>query len=222
MSGATDYQVQKGDAIEAIAEAHGFRSWEAIWNHPNNADLRQQRKSPQILAPGDTLHIPAKEPKEFKCQTNRVHTFVLRVPKRVIQQQFLDDEGEPHVGARYELDVEGQKLSGMTNGKGQLHAELPMEAKAATLKIWLGAENDEPDEYELNFGHLDPVDTIEGAQSRLVNLGYECPASGSLDDPTKAAVKEFQAAMGMTPTGELDPATQAALEDAHDKALDAQ
>ena len=47
-------------------------------------------------------------------------------------------------------------------------------------------------------------------------MGYVCEVSGSLDDPTKEALHAFQVDHGVEPTGELDPATAAKLNELHD------
>ncbi|MBI4950473.1 MAG: LysM peptidoglycan-binding domain-containing protein [Myxococcales bacterium] len=55
------YTVQPGDYLVKIAAEHGT-TWEAIWSHPANAELRQKRGSPDILYPGDVLAIEAAAP----------------------------------------------------------------------------------------------------------------------------------------------------------------
>ena len=48
------YTVRQGDSIASIAFDHGFR-WETIWQHPNNAGIRELRENPYVLHPGDEL-----------------------------------------------------------------------------------------------------------------------------------------------------------------------
>ncbi|MEZ4446256.1 MAG: LysM peptidoglycan-binding domain-containing protein [Polyangiaceae bacterium] len=49
--------VKTGDYLVKIAFEHGT-TVAAIWQHPDNAALRAQRGSPDILYPGDVLFIP--------------------------------------------------------------------------------------------------------------------------------------------------------------------
>ncbi|MFH1075402.1 MAG: hypothetical protein V1753_00935 [Pseudomonadota bacterium] len=53
-----DYIVKQGDCIESIAFKHGL-FWETVWNHPNNQQLKQERKNPNILLAGDKVFVPA-------------------------------------------------------------------------------------------------------------------------------------------------------------------
>ena len=52
-----DYPVKQGDSLASIAFDHGL-FWQSVWNHPNNARLKQQRGSPNILKPGDVVFVP--------------------------------------------------------------------------------------------------------------------------------------------------------------------
>lgn len=58
MVATTVYIVKPGDWLAKIAEEHGS-TVSAIWNHPENAEHRATRGSPDVLYPGDVLHIPA-------------------------------------------------------------------------------------------------------------------------------------------------------------------
>ncbi|WP_316858005.1 type VI secretion system tip protein TssI/VgrG [uncultured Cohaesibacter sp.] len=47
-SGTTPYKVQSGDTLPSIAGRHNTH-WRLIWDHPDNADLREKRKEPNVL-----------------------------------------------------------------------------------------------------------------------------------------------------------------------------
>lgn len=51
------YVVEQGDWLAKIADEHDT-TVAAIWNHPANAAHRAKRGSPDVLYPGDVLHIP--------------------------------------------------------------------------------------------------------------------------------------------------------------------
>ncbi|NUO48970.1 MAG: LysM peptidoglycan-binding domain-containing protein, partial [Polyangiaceae bacterium] len=57
MMATTTYIVEYGDWLAKVAEEHGT-TVSAIWNHPENAEHRAKRGSPDVLYPGDVLRIP--------------------------------------------------------------------------------------------------------------------------------------------------------------------
>src|SRR5574342_90937 len=74
---AEDYRVQEGDCVNSIAFDRGLY-WEAVWNHGNNAQLKQLRKNPNILKPGDILHVPDLTLEEQSRATEQRHKFKLK------------------------------------------------------------------------------------------------------------------------------------------------
>jgi hypothetical protein len=72
--GSGEHIVQQGECILSIARDHGHL-FETIFSHPNNAQLRAIRKDPNILLPGDRVHIPEKQRKQAPCQTAMNHVF---------------------------------------------------------------------------------------------------------------------------------------------------
>ena len=75
-------------------------------------------------------------------------------------------------------------------------------------------EPTEPDweEHRIQLGHLDPIDTIEGIQGRLLNLGYYEGSLDGIEGPVlELAVVMFQADHDLTPSGIIDDQTRAEL-----------
>ena len=52
------YTVKKGDSLSSIARTHGVRSWQELYNHPDNAAFRSKRPNPNLIYPGDVVMIP--------------------------------------------------------------------------------------------------------------------------------------------------------------------
>jgi N-acetylmuramoyl-L-alanine amidase len=67
--------VQEGEHLSSIAKRFGFRNFETIWEHPNNAELRQLREDAHVLNPGDALFIPDRELKKEQRPTGKAHIF---------------------------------------------------------------------------------------------------------------------------------------------------
>lgn len=51
----TIHRAAQGECLSTIAARYGFSRWQALFNHPDNAALEAQRKSPNLLEA--RLHI---------------------------------------------------------------------------------------------------------------------------------------------------------------------
>jgi hypothetical protein len=218
--GTGNYTVQKGDCITSIASRTGH-FWKTLWEHPDNAPIRDARKSPNILLPGDVLTVPPLRKKQQDCATDKLHKFVRKgVPARLrirVMQEPEDppEDGsgpleEPRANQDYLLDIDGDVRSGTTDGDGWIDVTIPCEALQGKLTIG-------PDKFQIqiDLGYLDPEDDITGLQGRLTNLGYTCMPTGTLDEDTRAALVLFQTERKLEPTGEFDDATRAKLHELH-------
>jgi hypothetical protein len=214
---AETYTVQQGDTLASIAFAKGFLRWQPIWEHEQNAGLRTKRKDPHILYPGDSVFIPDKTIKKFDCQTKKLHTFRLKKPRLHFEQLLLDHEDQPYANKAFTLVAGDQTIEGRTDGDGRVSEEIPFDAPSVVLTLFK-IEGDAASAltWEVDLGHLDPIDTTEGVQGRLANLGYRCKVTGTLDDQTKAALRAYQDDEGLKVTGEIDESTRTRLSKHHD------
>jgi N-acetylmuramoyl-L-alanine amidase len=204
-----DYEVEQGDCISSIAYDNGF-FWETIWNHPNNADLKNLRKDANALLPGDVVYIPDLEQNEVPGATEQQHKFRLKgVPAGLIIR-LMDPDG-PRAGLSYKLIIDGIVTSGQTDANGTITASISPSAREGTLIV-----GDEGEEYDLDLGYIDPVEEICGMQERLANLGfYSGDSTGVNDEDTQNAIKAFQLAYNLTQSGDPDASTQAKLKDVY-------
>jgi hypothetical protein len=208
---ATKHIVKQGECIESIAFEHGF-FWGTVWNHSKNKELRELRKSPNVLRPGDEVHIPVKRYKAVDCQSGKRHVFRLKgVPSKLKIVVKVEDEVQANVP--YVLDVDGKRYKGKTDGEGRLEHPIPPRAKQGKLLI---GEGEEQQELDLALGHVDPVEEVSGIQARLNNLGFFCgEEDGELDPLVEQAIMDFQAHHELEPTGEIDDATKSKLLEEH-------
>ncbi|HWM90819.1 MAG TPA: peptidoglycan-binding protein [Thermoanaerobaculia bacterium] len=207
------HTIRAGECIESIALHYGFFA-ATLWDHPENAGLRELRDNPHVLEPGDVLFIPDKQTKKVRIATGRRHVFRRRgVPAKF--RVVLEREGEPRADLAYTLSFRGQESSGVTGSDGVVEAWIPPDLEVAELRIG------DAESYHFDLGRLLPVATEEGFRTRMTNLGYNLPTRDD-DEPEafharrlRAAVRRFQRDYGIEVTGAIDEATQRALIDAH-------
>jgi len=204
------HEVKQGEHLYRIARLYGFTQLDAIWDHPGNAQLRQERDNPHVLYPGDLLFIPEKTEKSEPCATDRKHRFHIQGGPLRLKLMLTDESDEPLADTRYQLRVHGEAGEGTTDGAGRLERVIVAQAEEAVLDI-----------HELRIpiriGHLDPVDRFSGQSARLNNLGYDAGPVVEVDEERfRSAVEEFQCDQGVEPvTGVCDAATQRKLREVH-------
>lgn len=209
---AEQITIRQGDCLMTIALARGFAP-QTIWDHPDNAALKELRHTPQALLAGDRLVIPDLENKHLPVNTGTVGRFQLNVGSVKLRLR-LTRHGQPRADEAFELVIDGDSeapITGNTDGDGWIDQAIPANAMRATLKLRDGLES-----YALKLGHLDPHDSPSGIQQRLRSLGfYFGRVDGEVGNVTAAALRRFQTAKGLTVNGEADDATISALRDAY-------
>lgn len=193
------HTIVRHECINSIAARYGFH-WRDVWEHPDNQAIRELRKNPNLLCPGDTIAVPTPRPGSQSLASGQQHRMVVRVGAKL--RIRLQDRGEPISGA-YALEVGGRRLEGELDGDGQLEQPIPATATRATLLL---VERNEV--VELLLGDLDPADTPAGAIERLVNLGLFTDRSvRALTPEVRHVLLLVQREEGLEATGELDEAT---------------
>lgn len=211
----TTYIVEQGDCFSKIAKRFGFSDYRALYNHPENAELKKKRPNPNVLFPGDRIHIPDPATKEVDAATGRMHTFKVKLAEKALRLVLKEHDGTPLASIEYELDIgEPEPRKGSTDGSGKLEEMVPADCSTATITV-----SDRV--LVLKLGHLNPTANTKdgdytGVQGRLKNLGYDPgPADGKYGPRTRAALAVFQSDNDLEITGKLDEATRAKLEEAH-------
>ena len=228
--GKTHFVVQ-GEYLSKIARAHGFADFHTIWDAPENKDLKEKRKNPNVLYPGDKLVIPDKEIREESRATEKKHKFELQGEKLTLRIKLMDLKNKPVEGHECTLIVEGDSKEFKTKSDGILEEEISTDHGTGKL-----LDRGKPDpklpfnpplEVPLKVGHLDPEDKVSGQIARLNNLGYnagEVPEHPLTDSEERklgkspqflSAVEEFQCDHKLTVDGKCGPKTQAQLKDVH-------
>jgi N-acetylmuramoyl-L-alanine amidase len=226
--GDGNYEVEEGDCMSSIAEAHGF-FWETLWKLSENLDLKAARKNPNVLLAGDRVFIPEKRIKEESCPTEQKHKFKKKGAPCKLKIRILEpekpsgDEGpdgkgaqnKPRANVPYLINIDGKLEDGKTDGDGIVEITVPPGAKKGTLKLEPGTPNEV--QYKLKLGGLDPIEETSGMQARLNQLGFNCgPVDGKVSARLKQVIKEFQQSAGLNMSGEMDDATRAKLRELYD------
>lgn len=199
---AKKHKVKQGECITSISDRYGL-FWETVWNHAENAQLKQLREDPNALLPGDEVFIPDKQEKTEDCATEQKHRFRLKgVPAKIKIRLMLNDE--PRANEPYKLLIDGVWKEGNTDAEGLIEEPIPPNAKKGKLFVGTG---DRQEIFEFNLGTIDPIETEEGIRCRLLNLGY------SVGEDMEAAIRAFQEKEDLQVTGTADDATCSKLKE---------
>lgn len=212
-------QVGEGNSTSSLAKKKGFY-WKTIWEHGENAELRQKRNDPNVLAANDEIFIPELQEKKVSKGTEQEHVFKRKGEPTKIKMQLMA-LGTPRANEDYVLAVAGELIRGKTDGDGKLEHFIPGDASSAKLVLKEGKEIQ-----GLRIGSLDPTDLSEGVVQRLNNLGFKAPArikkgAKAAEDFVEEkvgkkainALKNFQQQNELKETGKVDGATIAKLKE---------
>jgi len=194
--------IKQGECLSSLAGLFGLRSWQDLYDHPDNAELKKNRPNPNVVAPGDVVIVPdpGTKKKIVPCGTGKVHLFTVEAAKVKLRILLQNWQQEPYADKRFEVTIEGRKFPGRTNGEGLIDIPIPAAARSGRLQVWLDEEDDDPNpniDRDLDIGHLDPPDRVTGLQARLHNLGHRCEVNGNLDEDTLSAVRAYRAKAGL-------------------------
>jgi N-acetylmuramoyl-L-alanine amidase len=217
------YVVTSGEYLTAIAAQNGT-TVDEILALPKNADIKNKRPNPEILAPLDIVYLPDVEREWKQLRTGETHTFVSDVPTVTINVILLEEDGTALASKSVTTDppVSDQPLS--TDENGQLTFDVTIDVQRVQVSV-----DDTGQQFVLCVGYLDPSDTDTGLASRLRHLGHLGNedelvdarewllglVNGASDQAIMLGVASFQDANGQDVTGDPTDDVRAAIEDAH-------
>jgi hypothetical protein len=211
--------VQQGECLASIAARYGLGSWKVLLDDPDNAPLKQQKRDPFALLPGDEVMVRDPKPKAVSLPSSASHRVTISVQKTMLNLRLELEDGKPIAGKAYVLTVGAERFEGKTTGDGRVELQLPASVSHGTLAVLMkGDPEGERHVWSVRLGHLNPADVVSGVKQRLNNLGFFAgPPNEEADETLAVAVRGFQAFMGLEVTGDVDDATRAKLVDAHGK-----
>lgn len=206
-AGTGERVVREGECISSIAFDTGHH-WETIWDDAGNAELRENRSSPNTLLQQDLVHVPDLRRKEDTGATEMRHRFRrLGMPEKF--RLRLCTFNDPRANLSYTLIIDGVHYDGVTDGDGRIEQFIPPDARRGKLII------SEDEQYDFQLGALDPVTEEAGMKARLVNLNYLESEDVDDEEEYRAALQEFQRKQELPATGEADEATQQKMMTVH-------
>src|SRR5215472_897179 len=123
----------EGDSIPSLAFAAGLFP-DTVWNHPQNAQLKELRQDMNVLFPGDQVFVPDKQRRVEMADTDQLHKFRRKgVPCRLRLQLFNIET--PRANEDFELSIDGKTQKGSANSAGIIEIWLLPDAKQGILKI---------------------------------------------------------------------------------------
>ena len=210
------YTVNQGDHLTSIADSFGFRDYSVIWDHPENAELKELRGDPNVIAAGDELVIPDPQTKEESCATEKRHRFRVHTRQLKLRLRLLDVNEEPLSELACTLCVENNTYDIKSNADGFVETVIPPAAEVGWIRASDPSRGVALDE-RFAIGHLDPIEMMSGVATRLSHLGYD--VGEDLDAPDadllRLAIEEFQCDNDLEVTGEADDATRSKLMELH-------
>jgi len=207
-------KVGPNQTTSSLALEKGF-FWKDIWEHGENANLKEKRKDPNVLFADDDIFIPEKVKKTVDKGSEAEHVFKRKGEPSKLKMKFLALD-KPRANEKYILKMGSKLINGQTDGDGKLEHFIPGNTKAAQVIFRDGKEI-----HNLKLGGLDPLELGNGVLQRLDNLGYKTGgaktkagelaknALGGADTSKVSkkitnAIKRFQADNNLEQTGKLD------------------
>lgn len=194
--------VEQGECLTAIAVKYGFKDYQTIYEHPDNAEFRKLRPNPNVIAKGDRIRIPDLAKKETELKSGQSLDIVVDLPERELVLELRDVLGKVIMSTDYVLVVDNEERKGKTESDGVIRSKVPAGTKSVRLRVL-------EEEFELFIGYLNPMTDVadggvSGVKSRLQNLGHYIGDVDINKNPAMiAAIQRFQFIQHMEPDGQI-------------------
>ena len=200
-----NHKVVQGECLISIAQKFGLANWQTIYNAPENKEMKELRKNPNMICPDDIWFIPELKGTKQEADLNKKTTFILKKPKGYFSIYLVDRKSNPLADIPYDLffyksesvkTVEPllERIGEKSDSDGYVEHKLPKGAKFAVLEY--APYPSRPSfkmKMGLKVGDLDDISTEIGMRSRLNHFGYYS-GDGRMDDDSKAVFQTQLAA----------------------------
>ena len=207
--------VKQGEHASRIAQEAGLGGFALVWDHPENAEVRETRRNPHVLLARDQLFVPDIAPRTEGGATDARHRFRAQWSPLTLRVRLLGVHDQELGDVPCELRLGGDPQRTNTDDQGVVEEQIDPSLEDCRFQM-----TEAPDSlqecFQLRVGHLDPVGEEPGQRARLVNLGYMIERDDDENDARFAlAMQEFQCEHGLTVDGICGPKTQDGLVEAH-------
>jgi hypothetical protein len=203
------YVIRAGDTLRRLAFAWGVDADE-LWNHPSNRALRESHPDPELLRPGDRIHVSdslLQRRSSYGART--LNEYRVRTTLQRVHVVLRDEMHAPLANEPWLAVGDHGSFHGTTASDGVVTFEADVRERAIVLRL-----TRRHTEHVVRIGGLDPVDTDEGVQQRLRNLGMhgwwhydEAPDAAA----HAGALSGFQRSQRVQASGEADATTRETL-----------
>lgn len=202
------HRTRQGEYIASIAAQYGLPA-DRIWNHPENAQLRQARENPNVLKPGDSVFIPERKRRSQSAKAAQHNRFRAKSPRPWLRLDVKKLFERDIAGAPCALDLGFETRHLTISEDGIIETRIPANLESAVLTI-------EGIPLHLRIGELDPIEFPSGQRERLRNLGYY-DAHADEDDAAilSGAITLFQKDNDLKVSGNCDETTACKLVEIH-------
>ncbi len=215
----SEHLAAPGECLASLSETFGFPDFHTILDHPENSALKTARPNPNMLVPGDLVHIPDPAPKKASLSEDLQHEIRIKQPEARFKLKLMDDQGVVFAGKKFNLKIGSTEITGNTDGDGMINEIIPPGLTSGELTFFPEGRDDVLEGYliPLSLGNLRPPDTTDGQKMRLQNLGYPIgPLGTTVDERTQRGIRMFQRDQALTANATLDAPTTAKLKQVHD------
>src|SRR5205085_7437385 len=97
-----------------------------------------QRAKPNLLAPGDVVHLPDVAPTGSRLRRGEQNSYCASPPMttlRVRLARAVEGETRPIAGVPFRIIVEHTSIEGTTTADGDVEASIPARSRAARLEL---------------------------------------------------------------------------------------
>lgn len=197
--------VKQGEHVARLALLSGSTEDE-VWNHEKNAELKARRGSPEILAPGDVLYLPAGPVEGLELEKGADNAYQATVPRKPFSVKLATLAG-PIADEPYEVRGLPQRPGspppgGRTGSGGEVELEVPVTTRELSIHLPRLVQT-----FTLALGAMDPLEETSGVRMRLENLGLLSGGREPEPGEVEAALVAFQSKEGLEATGRADDPT---------------